>query len=88
MLRLALLYLALINAATYVVFWFDKRRAAGGRRRVSERELLYWVAAGGAPAALLAMRRLRHKTRKWSFRFAVYGIVLLQMALLLFLLRT
>ncbi len=88
MLRLALVYLALVNAFTYAVFWLDKRRAARGGRRVSERELMLWVAAGGAPAAFLAMRRLRHKTRKRSFRFAVFGIVLLQLALLLLLLRT
>jgi len=87
-LRLALVYLALVNAFTYAVFWLDKRRAARGGRRVSERELMLWVAAGGAPAAFLAMRRLRHKTRKRSFRFAVFGIVLLQLALLLLLLRT
>jgi uncharacterized membrane protein YsdA (DUF1294 family) len=76
--RLVLLYLVAINAVAYAVFWLDKRRAARGGRRVPERELLLWAAAGGSLGAWLAMRRLRHKTRKLSFRAAFFGIVVAQ----------
>ncbi len=78
MLRILLFYLVAINVAAYGVYWLDKRRAARGGRRVSERELLLWALAGGSLGSWLAMRRLRHKTRKLGFRAAFFGIVLAQ----------
>jgi len=80
---LAILLLA--NLLTYGVYWLDKRRARKGARRIPERELLLWAAAGGSLGAILAMRHFRHKTRS-AFRWAVYGVAVLQGALLLFLL--
>lgn len=80
MLKALLLYLVLINVAAYGIYWLDKRRAAQGGRRVSERELLLWAAAGGSVGAWLAMRRLRHKTRKMGFQAVFFGIVVAQVA--------
>jgi len=71
----ALAALTLINALTYALFWSDKRRARAGRWRVKERTLLLWSAAGGWPAAFLAMRTLRHKTRDRAFRRRYWGVV-------------
>jgi len=79
-LRFLALYLVAINALAYGVYWLDKRRAQRGGRRVSERELLLWAAAGGSLGSFLAMRRLRHKTRKVGFRLAFLGIVAAQVA--------
>jgi len=76
--KILLFYLAAINLLAYAVYWLDKRRAQRGGRRVPERELLLWAAAGGSLGAWLAMRRLRHKTRKLSFRAAFFGIVAAQ----------
>ncbi|MCK6461446.1 MAG: DUF1294 domain-containing protein [Planctomycetes bacterium] len=72
-------YLVLINVVAYGVYWLDKRRAQRGGRRVSEKELLLWAAAGGSLGSWLAMRKLRHKTRKVGFRVAFYGIVAAQL---------
>jgi uncharacterized membrane protein YsdA (DUF1294 family) len=77
-LKVLAVYLVLVNALAYGVYWLDKRRASRGGRRVSERELLLWAAAGGSVGAWLAMRRLRHKTRKFSFRAAFFAIVVAQ----------
>ena len=60
-------WLLAINAATYLAFAADRRLARDGRRRIPERDLLWLAAAGGSPAALLAQRRLCHKTRKQPF---------------------
>ena len=80
MLKLLAVYLVLVNLAAYGVYWLDKRRAARGGRRVSERELLLWAAAGGSVGAWVAMQRLRHKTRKFSFRAVFFAIVAAQVA--------
>ena len=77
--KLVFLWLLLVNLLTYFVYWLDKGRAKKGRRRVRERELLLWALAGGTPAAILAMRKHRHKTQKMSFKLAVGAIVLVQL---------
>ena len=88
MLRVLAAYLVFVNLLAYGVYWLDKRRARRGGPRISEKELLLWAAVGGTPGAWLAMRRLRHKTKKTSFRVYFYGIVLLQVVGLWFLIRS
>lgn len=67
-----------LNAATVLVYGYDKAIAGGSRRRVPERTLLAFALLGGSPAALLAMWMFRHKTAKRSFRNKVAVIVTLQ----------
>ena len=87
MLKLLSGWILLVNLLTYFVYWLDKRRAQKGGRRVSERELLVWALVGGSPAAFYAMRKLRHKTQKTSFKLWFAAVVLAQLALIWFLLR-
>lgn len=75
-LAIAGIYLAL-SAATFVVFWIDKRRARAGRWRISERTLLSLSILGGWPGAMLAMRFVRHKTRTRKFTLGVPGAAML-----------
>jgi uncharacterized membrane protein YsdA (DUF1294 family) len=60
--------LVALNGVTVLAYALDKRAARRGVRRVSERTLLTLGLAGGWPGAILAQRRLRHKTRKRSFQ--------------------
>ena len=62
-----ILILLLINLATILHYWEDKRRARAGEWRVPESTLLGLAAIGGSPGALLACRLFRHKTRKQPF---------------------
>jgi uncharacterized membrane protein YsdA (DUF1294 family) len=73
-------WLVAVNAATYLAFAADKRQARDGGRRIPERVLLWLAAAGGSPAALLAQRRLRHKTRKQPFVAWLTFVVVAQIA--------
>ncbi|WP_419190886.1 DUF1294 domain-containing protein [Saltatorellus ferox] len=57
-----------INLGTYPTWWIDKRQAKRSGFRVPEWTLHLLSMVGGGPAAVLAMRTLRHKTRKRVFQ--------------------
>lgn len=78
------LYLLAINLLTFVLYWHDKASARRGARRVPEYVLLLAGLAGGTLAAVVAMVRLRHKTRKGSYLFKFWALTLVQVGLVLF----
>ena len=71
-------YLIGINAVTVVLYGYDKRQAIAGGGRVPEVILHLVALAAGSPGALLAQILFRHKTRKFKFRIAFVGIIVLQ----------
>lgn len=75
-------WLLVANLATWSVFAWDKRQAGLDGRRVPEVALLGMALVGGSPAAILAMRLLRHKTRKPAFLIPFVGVVVLQVVLI------
>jgi uncharacterized membrane protein YsdA (DUF1294 family) len=74
--------LLLVNLWTLLCFRSDKQRAVRGERRVPERTLLTLALVGGTPAAFLARRRFRHKTRKQPFSFYLQLIACVQVGAL------
>ncbi len=81
-----LIYLAAINLITFLTYAYDKHTARKQIRRIPERTLHILALLGGSPAALLAQQRLRHKTVKRSFPLTYWAIVILQIAVLVYLL--
>lgn len=77
---------AAMSLVAYFVYALDKRRARRNEWRVRERTLLLLAFFGGAPGALLAMRRLRHKTQHGLFRLLVPLFLILQGAELVYFL--
>ena len=80
-----LIGLAAFNAVVWACYRIDKARAARrGARRISERTLLALALAGGSLGALAGMygHRRRHKTSKLWFVVALWGIVALHAAAL------
>ncbi|HBH39727.1 MAG TPA: DUF1294 domain-containing protein [Curvibacter sp.] len=59
--------MVLMSVLSYAMYAVDKRAAQRGHRRVPERTLHLLALLGGWPGALLAQRRLRHKTAKPRF---------------------
>ena len=71
------------NLVVMGLWWLDKRRSRTGGTRIPEIALHLLSLAGGALGAVLALRLLRHKTRKPSFRVGHLLLLILQGAALL-----
>ena len=74
---------ALISIASSVVTIADKLRAIRHEWRVPENTLLLIAAVGGAPAMLLTMLIIRHKTKHGKFMVGLPIILLFQIILVL-----
>lgn len=82
--ELVLIYLAIINTVTFLLYGFDKWRAKQGGRRISERTLLGYSLIGGSPGALLSMGFFRHKIRKPKFYLGVPLMLVIQATLAIY----
>ena len=76
-----LVWLAVINLLTFIVYGADKRRARKGKWRVPEKTLFLLPLLGGSIGALLGMRVFHHKTKHWYFVWGVPAILAAQAAL-------
>ena len=81
-----LVWLAVINLLTFIVYGADKRRARKGKWRVPEKTLFLLPLLGGSIGALLGMRVFHHKTKHWYFVWGIPAILLAQIALAVWLL--
>lgn len=79
-------YLA-FSLFTYIAYWIDKRAAQRNRSRIPEATLLALGAMGGWPGGLFAQQALRHKTKKLSFQLLFWLSVLLNIAIVIWLLQ-
>ena len=76
-----LVWLAVINLLTFIVYGADKRRARKGKWRVPEKTLFLLPLLGGSVGALLGMRVFHHKTKHWYCVWGIPAILLAQIAL-------
>nr|WP_236649516.1 DUF1294 domain-containing protein [Rhodopirellula sp. SM50] len=74
------------SLVTFLVYAIDKSAARRGHWRTQENTLHLLAMIGGWPGALIAQEKLRHKTRKQSFRIVFALTVLLNGAMLVTLL--
>ena len=74
-------WLIAANGLTLLFYYGDKTAAQRGEGRVPESTLHLLEAAGGWPAALLAQRLFRHKSRKPSYRSGFRAMVVLHVAI-------
>ena len=79
-------YLVIININTFFLYGIDKWKAQRSRWRVPESVLLGMAAIGGSVGAWLGMQVWRHKTQHAKFRFGVPIILIVQVALLVWIL--
>jgi uncharacterized membrane protein YsdA (DUF1294 family)/cold shock CspA family protein len=66
---------ALLNLATFYVYWRNKEAAVQGGWRASENQLHGLAVLGGWPGAWFAQQILRHKSSKKPFRVLYWATV-------------
>ncbi len=79
-------YLVLINLIGFISMGVDKRRAVRHDWRTPERMLFLIAIIGGSLGSILGMQAFRHKTKHKRFVFGMPLILILQVALIVFLL--
>ncbi len=85
--KILLIYLGIINFATFAVFAVDKIAAIEKRSRIRRITLLGLCFIGGSIGGLGAMYLFHHKTKKDYFAVGVPLIILMQVVLLFYLMN-
>lgn len=85
--RILLIYLAVVNILTIIVFGVDKMNAKSNRQRVRIVTLLGLAFIGGSVGALIGMYGFRHKTKKAYFTVGVPLILLMQVVVLFYVMN-
>jgi uncharacterized membrane protein YsdA (DUF1294 family) len=85
--KIAIIYLCVINIVTFCLYGADKSAAIKGKQRIPNRVLLGLAVIGGSVGALAGMYTFRHKTKKWCYTVTVPVILAAQIAAGIFLLR-
>lgn len=62
-----IIYFALINLISFIVFFIDKQKAKRDKWRIQEKTLHILSFLGGAIGSIAAMLLFRHKTKKPVF---------------------
>lgn len=85
--RILLIYLAVVNIMTIIVFGVDKMNAKSNRQRVRIVTLLGLAFIGGSVGALIGMYGFHHKTKKAYFTVGVPLILLMQVVVLFYVMN-
>jgi len=81
------IYLIIINILSFIVWCADKYFSKKKCRRISEKALFLWALAGGSIGSLCAMYTVRHKTRHWYFVIGIPLILILQAAIIIYIMK-
>lgn len=71
-------YILLMNILGYLTMWLDKRKAKRGEYRISEKTLFMVAILGGSIGSIAGMKKFRHKTKHWYFKYGMPAILILQ----------
>ena len=75
------------NVIVFFIYGFDKRRAENHGWRISEKALLADAFLLGAVGALLAMYSFRHKTSHKKFKIGVPLCLIINIAIIFYLVK-
>lgn len=81
-----IIYFVIMNIVGFAIMGIDKRKAIKRTFRIPEATLFIVALIGGSIGSILGMHVFRHKTRHWYFVFGMPAILVVQIALLVFLL--
>lgn len=76
-----IIYIIAINVVAFIVFGIDKLRARQKKWRIPEATILLLAVVGGSIGAWAGMLVWRHKTMHRKFKYGVPVILILQLAI-------
>lgn len=82
-----LIYLAAVSIIAAVMTVSDKSRAKKHRRRIAEKTLFITAVSGGSAAMYLTMLAVRHKTKHKRFMIGLPLIMIVQTAIIAFVIN-
>ena len=80
--RSSLLALLAMNVVTFFMYGVDKWKAKKSKWRIRETALLGLALLGGSIGAWLGMKVWHHKTQHKKFKYGVPAIIIVQLALI------
>ena len=86
MIFILIIYLTAINLGTFFLYGIDKLKAKKSKWRVKEATLIWLSVFGGSIGAWLGMKVWHHKTQHKKFKYGIPLIMLVQLALIAYLL--
>ena len=82
LLHIVLIYLAVINVVTFIMYGVDKWKAKKSKWRIRETALLTLAVLGGSIGAWLGMIVWHHKTQHKKFKYGIPAIIIIQLAII------
>ena len=82
--QLIIIYLIVINVATFFTYGIDKWKAKKSLWRIRETALMGLAVLGGSVGAWLGMKVWHHKTQHKKFKYGIPIILAVQIALVLY----
>lgn len=82
--KIVLIYIVIINLMGFISMWLDKKKAIKHQYRISEKTLFILAILGGTIGSILGMKRFRHKTKHWYFKYGMPFILSIQFILIVF----
>lgn len=79
--KILLIYLIVINVATFFTYGIDKWKAKQSKWRIRETALLGLAVLGGSLGAWLGMKVWHHKTLHKKFKYGVPAIIVVQLVI-------
>ncbi|NOQ78845.1 MAG: DUF1294 domain-containing protein [Gammaproteobacteria bacterium] len=83
---IVLAFYSVASLLTFIMYAVDKSAAQNGDWRTPESTLHFLSLAGGWPGALIAQQKLRHKSKKQSFRAVFWVTVFINFSAFIWLL--
>ena len=83
--QLLFIYLAIINAISFLLMLVDKYKAKKNLWRIPERTLMGFAAIGGSLGTLAGMYLVRHKTKHLKFTAGIPVILFLHVLIAVWL---
>lgn len=80
------IYLICINLIGFLAMFIDKKKAENGSWRIQERTLITIAFIGGSIGGLIGMYTFKHKTQKPRFKIGFPLILIIQIAIIIYLL--